>query len=557
MKNFIRFYLVFSLIIVAFSCSEDDGGDDSGDIGNYDITNYEITPNSQNNLVSKVFVENDQATSYFYGDSDVNGDLVALSGIGYQETNSNQITYFTLDEQGRVSYMYNEIDGVKDSQIISFTYPEDNLVNLIFLERNWNTGIDTLIEFVPVEIDGDNFIANPLLSRQANDSGLYQFLAAHIGTIAGVVGVVAVAAAGVAVGGVALGVVGGLVVSTALLAEENNGSDVPFVPVDPNEPDAPDEDVETNQCVDSDLEVIIGVDPGNLLVAIVNGDSADYDFYWSTGESDTGIISDSIIAPGDGNYYVLVVDENGCVAFASATIEEDGPVDADLLIATWYLVGETENGVNTFDVNDCNITVQFTETQLIATEFYGDECEFSDEIPSNYEVNGNIITETADGDTSFITILELTPFKMVLQEIDGPFTYVETYTNIFGGWTFAGNSNCVVSNGDTFTDNGSGELLTLNDNYTVILPDDSNGNYLTNGFTFENGVLSIDLSYQDFFSPACDGVDFQTATNSMTLTYDAVTNTFAGTSQSSRTDVIGSDCTRYGETCTGTVSMMR
>jgi hypothetical protein len=146
---------------------------------------------------------------------------------------------------------------------------------------------------------------------------------------------------------------------------------------------------------------------------------------------------------------------------------------------------------------------------------------------------------------------------MVLQEVDGDFTYVETYTNIFGGWSFAENSNCVVSNGDTFTDNGSGELLTLNNDYTVVLPDDSNGNYLTNGFTFENYILTINLSYQDFFSPACEGVNFQTATNAMTLTYDPVSNSFSGTSQSSRNDVIGSDCSRLGETCTGTVSMTR
>ena len=39
--------------------------------------------------------------------------------------------------------------------------------------------------------------------------------------------------------------------------------------------------------------------------------------------------------------------------------------------------------------------------------------------------------------------------------------------------------------------------------------------------------------------------------------YDNASNTFTGTSQSSRNDVIGSDCSRLGETCTGTVSMTR
>ena len=106
MKNFIRFYVLFCLIIVSFSCSEDDNDDIDTSPGNFNITNFEIIPNTANSLVSKVFVENDQATSYFYGDSDVNGTIDSISGIAYQETNSSQITYFTLDDLGRLSYMY-------------------------------------------------------------------------------------------------------------------------------------------------------------------------------------------------------------------------------------------------------------------------------------------------------------------------------------------------------------------------------------------------------------------------------------------------------------------
>ncbi|MBR9847329.1 MAG: hypothetical protein GYB35_15055 [Algicola sp.] len=456
MKNFIRFYVLFCLIVVSFSCSEDDSDDIDTSPGNFNITNFEIIPNTANSLVSKVFVENDQATSYFYGDSDVNGTIDSISGIAYQETNSSQITYFTLDDLGRLSYMYYEINGVKDSQIINFTYPESDLVNVIFLERDWDTGTNTLVEFVPVNTEGDNFVANPLLNRQTSDSSLYQFLASHIGTIAGVVGVVAVTAAGVAVGGVALGVIGGLLVSTALLADETNNSDAPVVSAEPDEPNGPEEEeVETNQCENSNLSVVIGVDSGNVLVAIVNGDSATYDFCWSTGQTDNNPISDTITVTEDGNYYVIVEDDNGCVAFASATVSTEVEVD------------------------------------------------------------------------------------------------------IFGTWNFDENSNCVDSNGNTFSDNGSGEILTLNEDFTAILPDDSNGNYLTNGFTFENGVLSINLSYQDFFDPPCGGVNFQTATNSMTLTYDESTDTFTGTSQSSRNDVNGPDCDRFGSTCTGTVTMYR
>lgn len=431
MKKFLCFYFVFSLVVVLFSCSSDDS--DSDDVGNFEITHFEIAPNFQNSLVSKVFVENDQATSYFYGNSDMNGELVSLSGIAYQEINSNQITYFTLDAQGRLSHMYTETNGVKDPQIITFNYPSENLVNCIFLERNWDTGINSLLQFVPVEIDGENFTAIPLLNRQVNDSAIYQFLASHIGTVAGVMAVVAVSAVGVAVGGVALGVIGGLTLSTALLADENNGSDTSFVPVGSEEPEAPEEEVANNQCESSGLEVIIGVDPGNVLVAIVNGDSVDYDFYWSTGESDTSLASDSITVSEDGTYYVIVVDDNACFAFASATISENTEIDPSLIIGTWLLTGKTGNGVDVFDPNECDLIAIFDEINYTNTAYYdanpgSNDCSLEDTTVNAYEIDGNILYETDEGDTTSALILELNETTLVIQEEDGSYISVETFT---------------------------------------------------------------------------------------------------------------------------------
>ena len=305
-------------------------------------------------------------------------------------------------------------------------------------------------------------------------------------------------------------------------------------------------DLNDNPCENSDLEVIIGVDPGNVLVAIVNGDSVDYNFYWSTGEINTGLISDSIVAPEDGNYYVIVEDDNGCVAFASTNISSE-TVDAQFLLAKWYLVGETENDVSTFDVNACNITVQFTETQLIATEFYGDSCEFSDEIISNYELNGNIITETAEGDTSIITILELTPFKMVLQEIDGDFTYVETYSNIFGDWTITA-TEC---GGPDIDYTGS---ITLNSDYTVTQEDDSGGNYIINYFSFENYELFIKTEYMD---PVCDGTDSRFQSDTVILNYDSITDSFSGTGNTVKDEIDVTGCQLPPYNCNYNVVLSR
>lgn len=574
MRNFLRFYLVFSLIVVSFSCSEDDTDDsESNDPVNVQFIRF------GDNLVPSAVVprttywdanSNRQVTTYF--NTDLSGNISSLSKL-VGDDGSGVSTVISFDQNGIINLLYHQdpITGEISNRV--YVLEDEETGNVYFgndegvQEILGSASLDNFGDFLSTE---DDLLLSSTLNTSKNiidklifytNNGNTNRSGLNLGAI--VIGAFALYAllmltgSAVIVENVGESITCDYDNSCNDEGQRNTNDGNNFCAL-PHSDFVCSEvvDLNDNPCENSDLEVIIGVDPGNVLVAIVNGDSVDYDFYWSTGEINTGLISDSIVAPEDGNYYVIVEDDNGCVAFASTNISSE-PVDAQFLLAKWYLVGETENDVSTFDVNACNITVQFTETQLIATEFYGDSCEFSDEITSNYELNGNIITETADGDTSTITILELTPFKMVLQEIDGPFTYVETYTNIFGNWTFAENSFCQVSNGDTFTDNGSGEQLTLNTDYTAVLPDDSNGNYLTNSFTFENGILTINLSYQDYFSPACNGVNFQIANNSMTLNYDKATNTFTGTSQSSRNDIIGTDCTFYGETCTGTVSMTR
>ncbi|SDS20009.1 hypothetical protein SAMN04515667_1636 [Formosa sp. Hel1_31_208] len=581
MKSFFRFYLLFSLITVAFSCSDDD----SGDSQSTDPINIQFIRFGDNLVPSSVvprttYLDTDsnrQVTSYL--NTDISGNIFKLSKL-VGDDGSGLSNVISFDQNGIINSVYQQdpITGVISNKV--FVLEDEATGNVYFGNEDGVQEIasgTSLSDFGNFLNSDDDLLASDALNTSKNIIEKLLFYGNDTSTNRSSLNLGALFIGAVAIIAI-MALAGSATITTTVGEQINSGgnfSECQWTNSCESERRANNEenfcsipytdficsevvDVTESPCEDSDLEVIIGVDPGNLLVAIVNGDSLDYDFYWSTGEIDTGSCCDDITVSEDGTYYVIAVDDNGCVAFASATIEDDVEVDPSLLTGkTWYLTGETENSVNIFNPENCNITLEFNETQLFSTEFFGDECESSDEIPSNYEVNGNIITETAEGDTSFITILELTPFKLVLQEVDGPFTYVETYTNIFGGWSFSGNSNCVVSNGDTFTDNGSGEPLTLNNNYTVVFPDDSNGNYLSNSFTFENSILTINLSYQDFFSPACDGVNFQTAMNSLTLTYDNATNTFTGTSQSSRNDVIGSDCTRLGETCTGTVSMTR
>ncbi len=93
-----------------------------------------------------------------------------------------------------------------------------------------------------------------------------------------------------------------------------------------------------DSCADSPLGVVLGVDPGNELVALPTGVSGTFQFHWSTGETETTHSSHSIIAPGPGVYSVLVIDENNCFAIGTATIQ-DGCEDSDLSVTATYSSG--------------------------------------------------------------------------------------------------------------------------------------------------------------------------------------------------------------------------
>ena len=133
---------------------------------------------------------------------------------------------------------------------------------------------------------------------------------------------------------------------------------------------------------------------------------------------------------------------------------------------------------------------------------------------------------------------------------------IQNELSILGDWTITGSDFCEVSDGSTFTDSGSG-IITFNDDGTVIMDDDSNGNYLTNSYTFENNTIMITTSYRDYFDPECDGVNYQTVNNSFNLTLENDMTSFSGTTSSSVNTISGDACDRFGRTCNGNATIVR
>jgi hypothetical protein len=141
------------------------------------------------------------------------------------------------------------------------------------------------------------------------------------------------AAVGVAAAGAAV-IAGIVIVGGVLVAITNNANasepvpqGTPLPPGTPQNNPTPDPEPELeplqNPCLTNGVNVTVGVDPGNVLVAIATGGTGGpYTFTWSTGATATAGTYTTLTPSEPGTYSVSVVDANGCAASGSATIGE-------------------------------------------------------------------------------------------------------------------------------------------------------------------------------------------------------------------------------------------
>ena len=124
---------------------------------------------------------------------------------------------------------------------------------------------------------------------------------------------------------------------------------------------------------------------------------------------------------------------------------------------------------------------------------------------------------------------------------------VLTTVNIFGTWTITA-GDC---DGTGIDYTGS---LTLNTDFTVIQEDDSGGNYITNYFTFENNVLFIKTEYMD---PTCNGTESRFQSDTVTLNYNSITDSFSGTGNTTKEGIDVPGCQNPPYNCNYNVSLSR
>lgn len=391
MKNAIRLSLLFTLLILLNSCSkdEDETSSPAPEITG-DVINYQGEPDSENQLLTEVFIDNTQTTTYYYGTTDSEGNADIIQSVVFDAAADGTIGNVVLDSEQRVNFIYYERDGAKLAEVHKFSYPESEVVNFMAVHRDWSTMEDSLVSFITVETDGEDFIPYQLYGK--SNEALQDALVTGLG----VLGVVAVIAGGAAIS-TATGIIAGLIAAGTFLSVAN-AEEPPLTTPNPMAPEAPVETLEPFDCDNSALTVTVGVDPGNVLVAIVNGDSESYTFYWSTDEINTGIIANDITAPGPGNYYVFVEDENGCLAFGSATIQEESSID--LYSDTWIMEVLNPCSFGQYDGEQTNYNFQFAENgtiQFTTTLIDGEDISGGlNTLPLVFELEGDQLSISGD-----------------------------------------------------------------------------------------------------------------------------------------------------------------
>lgn len=317
-------------------------------------TNESGVPNEEANALQAVYT--DELTGDvvdFYGNFDAEGSPLQVQTIRVKQANSDTIINFIINPiTNNFDKAILEVNGLRLNTMVSFFFPEgDTSMVMSFFDVNWTTGESELVYASELFMTNGTFVEEPVFYQprlaSTQDGGTFAGLLAGVGTGIAVAETVAAigggfSLAGTAAGAVAAGVaavgstviLGVVIVGGTLIAITNNanasepvpqGTPLPPGTLQNNPTPDPEPQIPTpvNPCLTNGVSVTVGVDPGNVLVAIATGGTGGpYTFSWSTGASATAGTYTTLTPGQPGTYSVSVVDANGCAASGSATIGE-------------------------------------------------------------------------------------------------------------------------------------------------------------------------------------------------------------------------------------------
>jgi hypothetical protein len=336
-------------------CEKDETPTDENPVNsNFTVyTNDSGVPNEEANALQAVYTDELTGDAVdFYGNFDEEGSPLQVQTIRVKQADSDTIINFIINPiTNNFDKAILEVNGSRLNTMVSFFFPQgDTSMVMSYYDVNWSTGESELIYSSELLTSNGTVVERPIFYQERlaspQDGGTFVTLLAGVGTgvvvaeiVSGVGG--GFTLAGTAAGTAALGVAatgaaviaGVLIVGGVLVAITSNANASPLPAGTPGPPGTPqnnptpDPEPELepllNPCLTNGVNVTVGVDPGNVLVAIATGGTGGpYTFAWSTGATATAGTYTTLTPGQPGTYSVSVVDANGCAASGSATIGE-------------------------------------------------------------------------------------------------------------------------------------------------------------------------------------------------------------------------------------------
>lgn len=351
-------------------CEKDETPTDENPVNsNFTLyTNESGEPNEEANALQAVYTDELTGDAIdFYGNFDAEGSPLQVQTIRVKQAGSDTIINFIINPiTNNFDKAILEVNGSRLNTMVSFFFPQgDTSMVMSYYDVNWSTGESELIYSSELLTSNGTVVERPIFYQERlaspQDGGTFVTLLAGVGTgvvvaeiVSGVGG--GFTLAGTAAGTAALGVAatgaaviaGVLIVGGVLVAITSNANASPLPagtpgppgvpPTNPTPDPEPELEPLQNPCLTNGVNVTVGIDPGNVLVAIATGGTGGpYTFAWSTGATATAGTYTTLTPGLPGTYSVSVIDANGCAAAGSATIggQELSPLEKLIEWGPW------------------------------------------------------------------------------------------------------------------------------------------------------------------------------------------------------------------------------
>jgi len=117
----------------------------------------------------------------------------------------------------------------------------------------------------------------------------------------------------------------------------------------------------------------------------------------------------------------------GLLFFSCTNDDDSNKKEDELIIGTWKLISNIENGEELLAPSDCDLLFIFT-TDRVTTQYYEDEnCTTQLNDTWSYFIYDDTITINESHDFADLVILELNSSTLKIKEIDDINTSISTY----------------------------------------------------------------------------------------------------------------------------------